>query len=133
MMPADRKTLLKKIHCALKDNGLFIFDVCSTKQYEDWPERTDWSYCEGGFWSADPYACLYAFYRYDECRTYDQQFVIIEKEAVRCFNIWNHAFTPDELMADMAAAGFKHTQLFDSVAGDDYTGQSSAICVVARK
>lgn len=133
LRPSDRKILLKKIHGALKENGLFIFDVCSVKQYESWNEKTDWSYSGGGFWSAEPYACLYAFYRYDECRTYNQQYVIIQKNDVRCFNIWNHAFTPDELMCDMAEAGFQDTRLFDNVAGDAYTGQSPAICVVTRK
>ena len=48
-------------------------------------------------------------------------------------NIWNHAFTPDELIAELSEAGFADTQLFGSVAGDEYTEQSSAICAVARK
>jgi len=130
---ADRKTLLRKIYSALKEAGLFIVDVCSLAQYEGWEENHTWSFCNGGFWSTEPYACLYSFYRYDNCRTYDQQYVIVEKEAVSCFNIWNHAFTPDELCADFADAGFKSTQLFGSVAGEDYTNQSAAICAVARK
>jgi len=130
---ADRKALLKKIVSALKDDGLFIVDVCSSAQFEGWDENHTWSFCSGGFWSAEPHACLCSFYRYDDCRTYDQQYVIIEKEAVRCFNIWNHAFTPDELRADMTDAGFKSVQLFGSVAGDKYSDQSAAICAVARK
>jgi SAM-dependent methyltransferase len=130
---AERKTLLRKIFSALQEDGLFFVDVCSPAQYEGWEENHTWSYSNGGFWSAEPYACLYSFYRFDNCRSYDEQYVIIEKEAVRCFNIWNHAFTPDELCADLADAGFKSTQLFGSVAGKDYTDQSAAICAVARK
>lgn len=131
--PAARKTLLRKNYNALSDNGLFIFDVCSSAQYEGWEEKHTWSYSNGGFWSAEPYACLYSFYRYDECRTYDEQYIIIEEDTVRCYNIWNHAFTPDELREDLSAAGFKDTRLFGSITGDEYTEQSVAICVVARK
>jgi len=130
---ADRKTLLRKIYGALKEDGLFIVDVCSPAQYDGWEEKHSWSYNSGGFWSASPYACLYSFYRYDDCRTYDEQYVIIEKDGVRCFNIWNHAFTPDELRDDLSEAGFKDTRFFGSVAGDASLLTSKAICAVAHK
>ncbi len=133
LCPADRKKLLQKIHKTLKDDGLFIVDVCSPAQYEGWEEKHTWSYNNGGFWSDASYACLYSFYRYDECRTYDEQYIVIEDNTVQCYNIWNHAFTPEELISDLADAGFINTQLFGSVAGEDYTDQSAAICAVARK
>lgn len=131
--PSQRQMLLQKIHRALNDGGLFIVDVCSPAQYTGWDEKTEWTYSSGGFWSENPYVCLYAFYRYDDCRTYNQQYVIIDDESTRCFNIWNHAFTPEELCADLTRAGFSHTQLFGSVAGDKYTEQSETICVVSKK
>lgn len=130
---SDRKILLRKTHRALKDGGLFIFDVCAPSQYEGWEEKTTWSYDKSGFWSPEPYACLYSFYRYDDCRIYDQQFIILEENTLRCFNIWNHAFTPNELLCDLADVGFKDTQLFGSVAGDKYTDSSMSICAVAQK
>lgn len=133
LSPDHRSLLLKKVYGALKEDGLFIVDVCSPAQYAGWEEKTEWTYCNGGFWSPNPYACLYAFLRYDQCRTFNQQYTIIEDENIRCFNIWNHAFTAEELNADLASAGFSHTQLFDSVAGDKYEGQTEAICAVAKK
>ena len=133
LSPLSRGALLKTIYAALKEDGLFIFDVCSPTQFAGWAEKTEWTYSSEGFWSAGPYACLYSFYRYDECRTYNQQYTIIEKDTLRCFNIWNHAFTPEELTTNLQSAGFKSTQLFDSVAGEPYTGQSDAICAVAKK
>lgn len=133
LCPADRKKLLRNIYSALKDDGLFIVDVCSPAQYEGWEEKHTWSFSNGGFWSSSPYACLYSFYRYDECRTYDEQYIIIKEDTVECYNIWNHAYTPDELISELAETGFADTQLFGSVAGDEYTEQMPAICAIARK
>ncbi len=62
LAPHYRSALLKKIVNSLNENGLLIFDVCSPSQYSGWDEKTEWSYCQGGFWSPNPYACLYAFY-----------------------------------------------------------------------
>lgn len=129
----NRKRLLGKIHRALKPGGLFIVDGCTLKQYEGWEEKRTWSCCDGGFWSEQPYACLYSFSRYDECSVFLEQYVIITKADLRCFNIWNHGFTAEELDADLKAAGFGAVSFFGSIAGDGLTEDSVAICAVAHK
>lgn len=129
----DRKRLLRKIDKALKPGGLFIVDACAMKQYESWEEKRTWSYSDGGFWSEQPYACLYSFYRYDDCRVFLEQYVIVTKDDVRCFNIWNHGFTSEELEADLKAAGFDVVSFFGNVAGEGLTEDSIAICAVAHK
>jgi antirestriction protein ArdC len=106
-------------------------DVCSLRQYGDRPEGASWSFHESGFWSAEPHACLSSFLRYDEARTYAERYVIVEKENIRCFNIWNRWFTTDELLADLQNAGFKGADFFDTVAGDPLTEGSETICAVA--
>lgn len=132
LKPDDRKALLERIRRALAPGGLFIVDVCSPAQYRGWKECTSWSYSDGGFWSAKPYACLYSFYRYDDCRTYCQQYIVIEDGVVRRFNIWNHAFTPEELAADLKDAGFKHVGLYGDIAGVDLNEKLKTICAVAE-
>lgn len=127
----DRKALLKKVRDALVPGGTFIFDALTPVQYEGREENTNWSYCSGGFWSEKPYACLYSFLRYDECRTYCDKFVIIEDGGVRRFNIWNHAFTPQELREDLRSAGFARTDIYGVIAGAEYTYVSNTICAAA--
>lgn len=133
LKPTDRAQLLKKIHKALKPGGCFIVDVCSTRMYEERPETTSWSCHDGGFWSPVPYACLYAFLRYDETMSFADRYVIVEEDRVRCFNIWNHRFTTEELLADLTRAGFAGADFYDSAAGDVLTDKSDTICAVARK
>jgi 2-polyprenyl-3-methyl-5-hydroxy-6-metoxy-1,4-benzoquinol methylase len=133
LSPEDRSVLLKKIHRALKPGGLFIVDAWTPKYYENAPERKEWSYQEAGFWSPKPHACLEAFYRYDDCSTFVDQCVVIEEDSLECYNIWNHAFTSEEIQSDLAAAGFDRTDIYGDIAGTSYSEDSDTLCALARK
>ncbi|MEL7655008.1 MAG: methyltransferase domain-containing protein [Bacillota bacterium] len=129
----DRKLLLKKIYNALKPGGLFIFDVFTMKQFENQTETSNWSYCNGGYWSESPYACFYSFYRYDFCSTYAEQYIILEESNLRCFNLWNHGFSREELADDLAEAGFLEADFYGDAAGRQFDDSSASICSVAKK
>ncbi len=127
----DRRRLLRSVRRALRPGGMFFVDVCSEKQYEDERERKTWSYSEGGFWSPSPHACLYSFCRYDECRTYLEQYTVITEERVRCYHIWNHAFVPAELEDELKEAGLGTVRLYGDAAGAGYSAELKTICAVA--
>jgi SAM-dependent methyltransferase len=134
LAPDDRAELLGRIHKALKPGGRFIVDVCSPRQYEGRPESASWSFSDGGgFWSAGPYACLYSFLRYDDVMTFADRYIIVGKNDIRCFNIWNHRFSAEELRRDLIRAGFSGADLFDTVAGDAFTDAADTVCAVAVK
>ncbi|MGE5494384.1 MAG: hypothetical protein ACM3S4_03660 [Burkholderiales bacterium] len=78
------------------------------------------------------YACLYSFLRYDECRTYCERYVVVEEKRVRRFNIWNHAFTGEELTDDLISAGFKRVSLYGDIAGAQCSETSKTICAAAQ-
>ena len=129
----NRKVLLEKIYLALRPGGLFIADVCTMKMFEGRKEECTWSFSDGGFWSEGPYVCLHAFYRYCEHRNILERFVILEENDMRCFNIWNHGFTAEELEADLKAAGFAAVRCYGDIAGGTLTEASATLCAVARK
>jgi SAM-dependent methyltransferase len=131
--PEEREILLEKIHKALKPGGLFVFDVCSLRQYENRAETTSWNLSAGGYWSAEPYLCLYSFYRYDSSNTYADQYTVIEQDGIRCFNIWNHRFSVEELRNDLCRACFRKAEFFGDVAGREYSESSETVCAVAWK
>lgn len=88
---------------------------------------------DGGFWSEKPHACLHAFLRYDETNTYADRYVIVESDGVRCFNIWNHRFSREELFLDLKGAGFVSADFYGTAAGDAYWDGSDTICAVASR
>lgn len=129
----EREKLLKKIYKALKPGGILIFDVFSQNEYHAKEENTNWVYENGGYWSEKPYACLYSFLRYDEADTFLEQYVVVEEDSVKCYNLWNHAFNKQELSKDINIAGFSKSEFYDDVSGKKYTGESNTICVAACK
>ncbi|MBH1942135.1 class I SAM-dependent methyltransferase [Mobilitalea sibirica] len=133
LAPQDREKLLLKIQKALKPGGLFIVDTLSMKYYEGIKETTSWNYSDSGFWSNRPHACISSVYRYDKSSSYVDQYIIIEKDCINCYNIWNHAFTTEELRNDLYGAGFQTVDFFGGVAGEAYSDAGQTICAVARK
>ncbi len=129
----ERELLLEKIYKALKPGGIFIFDVFSKKEYEIKEESANWSYSNGGYWSENPYACLYSFLRYEESAVFLEQYVVIEEKSIKCYNLWNHAFSVEELQHDLKKPGFSKYEFFGDVSGKNYTGESNIICTIAYK
>ena len=129
----NRGELLKKIFSALKPNGLLIFDVFTPHKYSGREEYKNWEYSEKGFFCAEPHLCLNAFYRYDEQNTFCNQHIIITERNVRHINVWEHTFTKDELLHDLASTGLAAKGFYGSIAGLDYCDNGNEMCVVAEK
>ena len=129
----NRKLLLKKVYRALKPNGRFIFDVFTPKHYDGRPESSSWQYSESGFFSDKPHICLSSFHRFDKYTTYLDQHIIITENTIKNYNLWEHAFTEEELNSVLPESGFSQIELYSDVSGKPYTPDSEIICVVARK
>ena len=129
----ERRLLLQKIHRALKPNGKFIFDVFTPRMRKK--EKRSLSYYEdGGFWSAKPHICVETVYQYhDDDETELTQYVVLTDETVQCYNIWNHYFAKDKLLAEIQAAGFRDVEFYGDIAGKDFSAEGDTICCVCTK
>lgn len=58
LSPQKRRTLLTKVHRALKKDGILILDVLHTPYRDSFREMQSVQYEEGGFWSPEPYAVI---------------------------------------------------------------------------
>ena len=130
----DRKILLNKIYKALKPNGKFILDVFTPIYHRDNEENHTWEYCtDGGFWSANPYICLNSFYRYNEDNTILRQHIVQTAKSTDCYNVWEHYFTQESLLAELQEAGFKKSEFFGDIAGKKISQLENTICGVFTK
>jgi SAM-dependent methyltransferase len=129
----DRLILLRKVYQALKPNGKFIFDVFTPLMRKD--ENRSWQYYEkGGFFSEKPHICLESIYQYeDEEHTELRQSIVITKETVDCYNIWDHYFTKDELLSEIQNEGFNTFEFYGDIAGKDFADSGETICGVITK
>lgn len=130
----NRRILLNKMHRALKPNGKLILDVFTSVQYIGKEEKRSWQYnSNGGFWSEKPHICLETVYHYDEDSTELRQCIVITKETVNCYNIWEHFFTKEMFLSELQAAGFVGFEIYGDVAGKDFSENSDTICGIFTK
>lgn len=130
---ANRDFMLKKIYCALKPGGLYLFDVFSPYQFQDFKEQKNWQREAQGFWSPVPHLCLNASYRYDSQNTFLHQHVVITEEDIKGYYLWDHVFTPQELRDAAQAAGFSACELYGDIAGTPYRSDNAKIAIRVKK
>lgn len=129
--PKDRNLLLKKIHQALKTNGILILDGFTALNH--FSEKETIEYQGHGFWSEYAYVAIHRNFIYKDTDNTLEQHVIVTKDDCACYNIWNQLYSKETLENEIRTAGFSDTDYFDNVLGEVFTGQESTICVVAKK
>lgn len=129
--PEDRALLLRKIRTALKPGGLLILDGFTLNQCNEISETKTVEYQDSGFWSEQPYLCIKSSYRYEECKTYLEQYLVVTKTQLNCYNIWNHVFDAASFEAELRAAGFTAVEFYGNVCGEPLSETSKTICAVA--
>lgn len=129
----NRAKLLQRIHATLRPGGILLFDVFTPNQYVNISEYQHWHYEERGFWSQEPALCLESFYRYEEDRTFMNQYIVLTAQDFHCYNIWDHTFTQDELSQDLQNAGFMVKGFYADVGGAPFIANSKQFCVVAKR
>lgn len=130
--PKERESLLGKIYNALKPGGVFIVDAFTITNYTDFHENTMVTYEDKGFWRPEPYVCIQRNAEYNH-QNYLEQYLIITENHCQTYNLWNHAFSSDELTSLIQQAGFGHIDLYADVTGITFTSSSKTVCAVCKK
>jgi len=130
--PQERATLLNKIYNALKPGGIFIVDVFSLSNYTCFQDSTTVAYEDKGFWCSEPYVCIQKKAEYEH-KDFLEQYVIITENRCQTYNLWNHAFSSDELTSFMRQTGFANVDLYSDVTGTVFEEKSKTICAVCKK
>jgi len=129
---SDRELLLKKVYKTLKPGGKFIFDVFTHRMRL--PESHSWYYSESeGFFSDKPHLCLNSVYQYIDDRVELRQSIIVTDGDIQCYNVWDCFYNKDELINEVAPAGFSSYELYGDVAGKEYSETGDIICAVCIK
>lgn len=130
--PNEQKVLLGNVHTALKENGVFIFDVISDKR--NVPPATSVTVHDDGFWSPSPYIEIYNRYLYETPKTEGIQYTIIDEDGqTRIIRIYHRLFSVGEISELLSENGFVLETVYGNLSGAAYTDASEIFAVIARK
>lgn len=128
----DQKTLLSKIHKALKTDGLFVFDILTENM--KMPAATGISVCNGGLWSPAPYIEIQQNFIYENPKTLGQQYVVIEEDGTaRITRFFSRLFSINEIQELLKENGFKVKHFYRSLKGEDFSSDSETCGIIAVK
>lgn len=112
---AQRKVLLWKIRTSLKPGGAFVFDVASSKDFDNKTELSAFGHrYMDGFWAAGDYFAFHNAFRYENENVSLDHFAIVEEEGVWEVYNWMQYFTAESIEAELDANGF---EVLDVVSG----------------
>jgi hypothetical protein len=121
------------VHAALKENGVFIFDVVTENKTT--PVATRVTVCdEGGFWSPEPYVEILNTHLYEEPKTEGLQYAIIgEDGSARIIRIYHRLFSMPELTQLLKANGFMVKNAYTNLIGEPFSKDSETYGIIAEK
>lgn len=134
LSPAQRRTLLAKVHSALKPGGRFVLDAFAKAQFAGLEEKTGFGFrLMDGFWSADDYFGFSKTFLYaEESLALDRYLIVEPDRSFEVFN-WLRYFEPEELEAELRGSGFEVGDPVDAVTGDRWKDAEAMFSIIASR
>ncbi|MGI6632072.1 MAG: class I SAM-dependent methyltransferase [Bacillota bacterium] len=128
-----RDGLLRSICRALKENGLFIFDVTTRALRKKKGPANRWYLSEGGFWRPGRHLVLEQGFDYPEEDVWLDQYTVVDEAGCTVYRNWFHDYSLESLEPVLKAAGFAVERVWDDLAGTPYSGRGDWLAVAARR
>ncbi len=136
LLPSERRSLLSRIHCALKPGGMFIFDVLNDQDLDQKTGGKNWDVSDTGFWREKPYLVLSDSFLYSEHKVVLYQHLVIDTEhRNEVYRFWTHYFSHDDLTQVLTDAGFLNPEFYEDVLpeSDIWNGQNVTFSITSKK
>lgn len=132
--PAERGTLLRNVHRALKVGGCLALDVVTHRFRDSFAISNQWYVAETGFWRSGRHLVLEERFEYPKQALFLNQYIIIEADGTATvYRNWFQTFTAETLAAELEAHGFAIDHIGGDLRGNALTDSSEWIGVVAHK
>ena len=129
-----RDMLLSLVRRALKDDGIFIFDVSTRELRMREGLKNRWYFSEGGFWRPGRHFVLEEGFDYPENDTWLNQYIIADEDGtVKVYRLWLHDYSLEIISRILEKNGFKVEQAWNSLSGELYSKGGDWIAIAARK
>jgi SAM-dependent methyltransferase len=129
-----RDLLLSLVHRALKDNGVFIFDVSTRELRMREGLKNRWYFSEGGFWKPGRHLVLEEGFDYPENDAWLNQYIIVEEDGtVKVYRLWLHDYSLETISRTLEKKRFEVEKAWNSLSGESYLKGGDWIAIAARK
>lgn len=129
-----RDFLLSLIYRALKEGGIFIFDVSTRELRMREGLKNRWYISEGGFWRPGRHLVLEEGFDYPENDTWLNQYIVMDENGtVEPYRLWLHDYSLETISRVIEQNGFKIEKAWNSLSGEPYREGGDWIGIAARK
>ncbi len=127
-----RDKLLGLINKALKNNGVFIFDISTRELRAKYGVKNEWYMSDGGFWRPGKHLVLEQGFDYPEEDTWVDQFIVADEQGIKVYRNWYHDYSFDTIKPVLNNAGFKIKHVWNDLTGNSFTEGSDWIAICAE-
>ena len=133
MSPDLRRRFLGKVKEALAPGGVFVFDVFSRGQFDQFSGGLEFGHrFMQGFWAEGDYFGFKVSHRFDDqAISLDRYRICRPDQECEIFN-WIQYFDPADLAAELAESGFAFDAPLDIVTGAPWKPGPTPFAVIAR-
>lgn len=129
-----RDLLLSLIYRALKDEGIFIFDVSTRELRLREGLKNRWYVSEEHFWQPGRYLVLEEGFDYPENDTWLNQYIVMDEDGVvKTYRLWLHDYSLETISRVLEQNGFKIEKAWNNLSGESYREGGDWIATAARK
>lgn len=130
---SNRDILLKRIHKALKPEGVFVFDVFTRFNWGQQSSR-NWYVSDAGFWRPCPNLVLDQTLHYEEENVFLKQYIVIENSGnTATYKIWDHYYSKETISKLMKEQGYQVQNIWSDLTGKPYEADTTSLGVAVKK
>ncbi|MEO1257321.1 MAG: class I SAM-dependent methyltransferase [Bacteroidota bacterium] len=116
LLPIEREKLLANIFRALKNGGIFIFDVLKDSGLKGKVSPKTWEANNVGFWKGTPYLTLSESFLYEKEKVILFQHTIIENGGnIDTYRFWTHFFSQNDISEMLKKQHFKDVEFREDI------------------
>lgn len=135
LIPDERDKVLENVHKALKQGGMYIFDVVNEKNIDKKIIPQSWDIQEKGFWKDSPHMVLNNGYHYPEAKVLANHHIVMDdKDNIETYIFWNHYYTKNDIIPILESKGFSEIVNHENILpeSDCWNGENVTFYVAQR-
>lgn len=131
----DQARILTKIASALRDGGLFVFDVFTQTYAERYHSNGEWYVgARDGFWQKEKHLVLEQSFHYPEESASVRRYTIVRADgSYRQYCVWWHYSSLKSITELLRRAGFEVTEAFDNLWEDPLSDEGEWIGLYCKR